>query len=57
MTTIAMTSPSESSTLSPVSISPEVKPELEDVILELAFEAMLIRVLPFSVHYLESYIL
>ena len=42
---------------SPVTVSLEVEPQLEDVVLELAAETPLIGVLPFSVDNLEGYVL
>lgn len=43
--------------LAPVSVSSEVEPQLENVILELTFESVFVRVLPFSVYYLKSNVL
>ena len=49
--------PSTHEILSPVSITFEVEPELEDVVLELASEAMFVGVLPLSVYNLEGNVL
>ena len=43
--------------LSAVAISFEVKPELKDIVVELAAKAPLIRVFPLLVDYLERYVL
>ena len=43
--------------LTSVSVSLEVEPELEDVIVELALEAALVPVLPLPVHNLEGNVL
>lgn len=36
-----------------IAVSLEVEPELEDVVVEMAAEAAFVRVLPFTVNYLE----
>lgn len=38
----------------PVSVSLEVEPQLEDVVVEVTAEASLVGVLPLAVHYLEG---
>lgn len=43
--------------LSSISVSFEVEPQLEYVVLELTSEAMLVRVLPFTIDYLKCNIL
>lgn len=42
---------------SSVSVSLEAEPELQNVVVKLALEPMLPRVLPLSVHNLEPYVL
>ena len=49
--------PSTHEILSPVSITFKVEPELEDIVLELAPEAMFVGVLPLSVYNLEGNVL
>ena len=43
--------------LTSVSVSLEMEPELEDIIMELASESSLVTIFPFSVHDLESNVL
>lgn len=42
--------------LSSISVSFEMKPELKNVVLELTSESTFVRILPFSIDYLESYV-
>lgn len=54
---ITIHSPVMAISLTPIAVSLEVEPELEDVVVEVAAEAALVRVLPLAVDDLEGDVL